>query len=139
MGIRSPSERRARRERDEALADHIEASDIDGFLDEWLGQTLFATLPADPVERTARSRDVAGLAASLRLSGTGTQAWLGDRLSTLNVPTLIVVGGGDVSYVAEAQRLRAAVANSRVALVDGAGHAAHLERPAAVAQLVAAF
>jgi len=139
MGIRDTTERSIRRERDAALAARVEVTDIEDFLDEWLAQPMFAALPADPAERAARSRDAHGLAHSLRSSGTGTQEWLGERLAALSVPTLIVAGADDVKFVAEARRLREAIANSRLALVDHCGHAAHLERPTAVAELIEAF
>jgi len=135
-GINDEVERARRRARDEALADHVEAVGTETFLDEWLAQPMFASLPRDPRERAARSRDAAGLARSLRHSGTGTQRWLGDDLADLSVPTLILAGERDEKFVLEAQRLAEVIPNSSLAFVGGAGHAAHLERPDTVAALV---
>ncbi len=139
MGIHDASERSARRQRDEALAVRVEETGVENFLDEWLAQPMFAALPPDAAERAARSRDARGLADSLRRSGTGTQAWLGERLAALNVQTLIVAGADDEKFVAEARRLHEAIATSTLALVARTGHATHLERPEAVAALIEAF
>ena len=138
LGIRDPTLRRARRTRDEALAQRIEGMDIDAFLSEWLSLPLFASLPADPAERASRSRDRAGLAESLRRSGTGRQSWLGDRVASLDLPTLVIVGEHDVKFRDEGADIRDRVAGARLETVAHAGHATHLERPGDVATLVAA-
>lgn len=132
-GIYDGDERRERRERDEALAERIESIGVDAFLDEWLAQPMFASLPRDPSERAARSTGARGLANSLRRSGTGTQAWLGDRLGSLDVPATVVAGENDAKFVLEAERLGGFLKDARVSLVPGAGHAAHLEQPTATA------
>lgn len=137
LGIADEGERAARRRRDEALARRVEALGIESFLDEWLAQPMFASLPADPLERAARSHDAAGLARSLRLAGTGTQSWLGDDLAGVDAPTLVMAGEHDEKFVREAAALAAALPHSHVALVARAGHAAHLEAPDAVAALIA--
>jgi 2-succinyl-6-hydroxy-2,4-cyclohexadiene-1-carboxylate synthase len=127
-GIDDDAERAARRAADDALASRIEAIGTDAFLDEWLAQPLFAGLPADG--RGARSTDAAGLAASLRRAGTGTQEPLWDRLATLAMPVLVVAGERDEKFRAIGERLVAGIgANGALALVPGAGHAAHLEQP----------
>ncbi len=138
-GIEDESERAARRARDETLARRIEHLGVAAFLEEWLAQPLFATLPRDAAERATRSTDAAGLADSLRRAGTGTQAWLLDDLAGLDVPTLLVAGGRDAKFVAAGTRLATAMADARLVVLDGLGHAAHLEDPAAVASVVRDF
>jgi pimeloyl-ACP methyl ester carboxylesterase len=54
-GIEETTARAERRERDDQLADRIETIGAEAFLDEWLAQPLFATVPDDPFERVARS------------------------------------------------------------------------------------
>jgi 2-succinyl-6-hydroxy-2,4-cyclohexadiene-1-carboxylate synthase len=136
LGIRDEEERRERRVRDERLAERIEEIGADAFLDEWLAQPMFASLPHDDRERHSRSHDAHGLATSLRLAGTGTQEWLGDALRVFNRPTLVLAGGEDKKFVAEARRLQDALRDASSAVVATAGHAAHLERPRLVAELV---
>jgi 2-succinyl-6-hydroxy-2,4-cyclohexadiene-1-carboxylate synthase len=132
-GIIDDDERRARVARDEALATRIETVGTDAFLDEWLTQPLFASLPPNPLERAARSTDAKGLADSLRCTGTGTQDWLGSRLAELTVPTTVVAGAKDAKFITEAERLVEYTPHASISVVLDAGHAAHLERPEACA------
>lgn len=137
-GIDDPQERMARVRADEELARSIERDGVDVFLDRWLAQPLFAGLEPDPDDLAARrANTAAGLAASLRLAGTGTQEPLWHRLGRVEVPTLVVAGEHDTKFAALGQRLVGALGSARSALVPGAGHAAHLERPAATAEVIA--
>ncbi len=137
-GIADEHERAQRRRRDEALAQHLGEIGTDAFLHEWLAQPLFATL-GPRAETDERSRDAAGLARSLRHAGTGTQDWLGERLTTLEVSTLALAGERDTKFVSEARAIAAAVRHGRAAVIAGAGHAAHLEQPDLVAREIEAF
>lgn len=129
-GLDDPLEREERRRSDEALAARIEAIGVDAFVDEWLAQPLFATLHEAAAGRAERlANTAAGLAASLRLAGTGTQEPLWDRLRGLEIPTLVIAGALDTKFVALAERLAATIPGADLAVVDGAGHTVHLERP----------
>ena len=133
-GIDDHAERAARRKADEQLAASIERDGIDGFLDRWLGLPLFATLPRDAAGLDDRRRNTAdGLASSLRLAGTGAQEPLWDRLPELPMPVLLVVGALDEKFVAIAQRMTESVPDATLAVIEGAGHSVHLERPDAFA------
>jgi 2-succinyl-6-hydroxy-2,4-cyclohexadiene-1-carboxylate synthase len=138
-GIKSESERDARLERDETLARRIEEIGTDRFLDEWLSQEMFRSLPSDVAERAARSTDPRGLATSLRYSGTGTQAWLGERLEAISAPTLALAGERDAKFTIEARAIAQSVATGSYQSVEHAGHAAHLEQPALCALAVQSF
>ena len=129
-GIDGAEDRAARRASDEELAATLERDGLDAFLDRWLAQPLFATL-ADAGLDDRRRNTVAGLASSLRLAGTGTQEPLWDRLPSLPMPVLLVAGARDAKFVAAAERMAALVPDATLAIVDGAGHTVHLERPAA--------
>jgi len=129
-GIVDAAERAARRTADEQLADHLERIGIDAFLDEWLALPLFAGLPAERAHRDERGRNtVAGLAASLRTNGTGTQEPLWDRLGELGMPVLLVTGELDPKFTAIAEQLVPALRHVEHVVVPGAGHTVHLERP----------
>jgi 2-succinyl-6-hydroxy-2,4-cyclohexadiene-1-carboxylate synthase len=129
-GIEDPAERAARRAADDDLAASIERDGVDAFLARWLALPLFATLPPDAAGADDRRRNTAsGLASSLRLAGAGTQEPLWDRLGTLDMPVLVVAGALDAKYVAIAERLAGLVPHATLDVVDGAGHAVHLERP----------
>jgi 2-succinyl-6-hydroxy-2,4-cyclohexadiene-1-carboxylate synthase len=137
-GLDDPAERQARRESDEALADRVEAEGVEPFLRWWLAQPLFATLP-DPLAQVETRLDgsAAGLAESLRRAGTGTQDPLWEHLADLEMPVLVVAGELDTKYRALADRLHGAIgSNSTVAVIEGAGHACHLEKPVEFVQTV---
>lgn len=132
-GIEDDDERAARRRSDDALADRIEAIGVPAFLDEWLALPLFAGLSPDAAHRAEREANTAaGLASSLRLTGTGTQAPLWDRLGELTMPTLLVTGEHDRKFTEEAQRMLPLLGGpAEHVVVPDAGHTAHLERPQA--------
>jgi 3-oxoadipate enol-lactonase len=61
-------------------------------------------------------------------------------LPTIDVPTLIVVGAEDtITTPAESQAMHAAIAGSRIEIIEGAGHLSNLERPAAFNTVVSEF
>jgi 2-succinyl-6-hydroxy-2,4-cyclohexadiene-1-carboxylate synthase len=137
-GIDDDEARAARRASDAKLAAHLLDVGVEQFVDEWLAQPLFATLPAERAHRTERLvNDPEGLASSLRLAGTGTQDPLWDRLGALTMPVLVVAGELDATYCRHAERLVASIgAHSELAVVGGAGHTVHLEQPEAFLSLV---
>jgi 2-succinyl-6-hydroxy-2,4-cyclohexadiene-1-carboxylate synthase len=136
-GIADPVERAARRRADDDLAATIEEIGVDAFLERWLAQPLFASLPADARQLADRQRNTAaGLASSLRLAGTGAQEPLWDRLGDLPMPALIVVGERDAKFVAVAERLGALIGRAEVVVVASAGHTVHLERPDAFVEVL---
>jgi 2-succinyl-6-hydroxy-2,4-cyclohexadiene-1-carboxylate synthase len=140
-GIADPAARAQRRAADESLAAGIERDGVAAFLGRWLAGPLFATLPparAGLPDRLANTP--AGLASALRLLGAGAQAPLWDRLAGLRCPTLLVAGALDGKFAALAAEMAAAIGPAaRRALVPGAGHAVHLERPAELAALLDGF
>lgn len=118
---------------DERLARQLEDEGLARFLDRWLALPLFGGLSPEAQHRAARlDNDPLALATSLRLAGTGRQEPLWDRLHGLDMPVLVLAGERDERFRAAGERLAASIGgNARLALVPGAGHAAHLERPQA--------
>ncbi len=135
-GIADASERAQRRRTDEALADRIDEHGLARFVDEWLAQPMWDSLRAKlsaeawqaSVDQRLRS-DPIGLANSLRAGGTGSMVPLWDRLTDLDVPTLIVCGELDAKFAAIGQEMNGLLPASKLAVLAGAGHAAHLEAP----------
>ena len=140
-GIEDPAERAARRAADEELAASIERDGVDAFLERWLQNPLFATLPSDAAALDSRrGNTVAGLAASLRSMGTGTQEPLWASLPHVHHPALFLVGALDEKFAAIAERMAAAWGGpAELSIVPNAGHAVHLERPDEVAARIATF
>jgi 2-succinyl-6-hydroxy-2,4-cyclohexadiene-1-carboxylate synthase len=139
-GIENAAERLERQASDELLAEGLERDGLDAFLGRWLAQPLFASLPDEAIGLDARRTNTAdGLAASLRLMGTGSQDNLWPRLNEISAPTMLVVGALDEKFSAIAQRMEAAMPDAHVASMNGCGHACHLEAPDAFVGIVDAF
>jgi 2-succinyl-6-hydroxy-2,4-cyclohexadiene-1-carboxylate synthase len=138
-GIADAAERTARREGDEKLAQEAERDGVDTFLDRWLRQPLFASLPPDAAGLDARraGNTVATLTHALRSLGQGAQEPLWDRLGDLEAPFVAAAGVLDEKYVDIAFAMAGGVGpDVHPVLIGGAGHAAHLENPEAVAALL---
>ena len=130
-GIEGAEQRERRKGADDATADLLEASgDVGAFVDSWLAGPLFERLSDDAAARSERLRNSAtGLASSLRLCGTGTQAPLWDRLPSVRQPVLALAGSDDQRFAANALRVARLVPSAVATLVPGGGHAVHLAQP----------
>ena len=142
-GIEDADERAKRRGADEELAAWIEEAPIEAVVDRWESQPVFADQPPELVaaQRPGRLRhDPRALAATLRSAGQGAMEPVWERLGALDLPLLAIAGERDERYAdfGPADR-RARSERACAAVVPGAGHAAQLEQPAAVAALVLDF
>ena len=140
-GIADDDERAGRRAADERLAQEIARDGVEAFLERWLAQPLWATLPRERsgVEERRAANSVESLTAQLRVLGQGAQPSNWERLGELRMPVLLIVGGLDTKYVDIAHRMAEQIADTQVEVLDGAGHACHLEQPERVAHLLASF
>lgn len=143
-GLADPAERDARIAEDEAKARHLEQIGVDAFVDEWLSQPMFAGLAASDadadVDRRHRLRNtVEGLAASLRLAGTGAQEPMWDALAGVQIPVLVLAGERDRKFTDIGRRMTSGLPNATFAAIPNAGHAAHAEQPESTAALVAGW
>jgi 3-oxoadipate enol-lactonase len=108
-------------------------------IDRWLG--------ADTQARASELRDalVADMRSMSAVGYAGCCAALRDadqrdELHRIAVPTLVITGAQDAAASpAVAQALSAAIAGSRVAVIDGAAHLSNLEQPEAFNRLIAEF
>ncbi|HWD63597.1 MAG TPA: 2-succinyl-6-hydroxy-2,4-cyclohexadiene-1-carboxylate synthase [Solirubrobacteraceae bacterium] len=138
-GLQDTAERTSRRESDERLAGDIEASDIDTFARRWAEIPVLTGLSpelARQVHADRRRNHPAGLAAALRGLGTGALPSLWDRLPELSCPVVLVAGERDEKFRQLARAMADRVPDSTVAVIPGAGHAAHIEVPTAVAAVL---
>ncbi len=144
-GIDEPDVRAARLADDASLAAAIERDGVAAFVSRWEQLPLWESqraLPGAARERLRAQRlagSARGLAGSLRGAGAGAEPSLLGQLAGIPAPTLLVAGALDAKYVALAQLMAAQLPWPRVEVVEAAGHAVHLERPAAFARLVADF
>jgi pimeloyl-ACP methyl ester carboxylesterase len=51
-------------------------------------------------------------------------------LPEIAVPTLVVVGADDTPFLAAADAMEARIPDARKVVIEGAGHAANMDRPA---------
>lgn len=141
-GLSSDIERADRQESDHALAESLERDGLETFVGNWMANPLFATQARLGDEFLAASRaqrlrgSAAGLARSLRAAGTGAMTPLHDDLGGCVVPTVFVVGAQDPKFAWIAVDLAARIPTADIAVIDDAGHAAHLEQPDAVAAVI---
>jgi 2-succinyl-6-hydroxy-2,4-cyclohexadiene-1-carboxylate synthase len=134
--------REARAQADERLAAWMEAASIEDIVAIWERQPLFADQPEPLVEAQRPGRlaqDPADLALLLRTAGQGGLEPVWAELGELELPVLAIAGARDHGYVEAAHRIAGAAPRARAAIVEHAGHAAHLQRPAETAALIADF
>jgi 2-succinyl-6-hydroxy-2,4-cyclohexadiene-1-carboxylate synthase len=139
-GIADPTERAARVEADEILADSVERDGVHAFLTDWLAQPMFASVPPDAPGLTDRRRLTPEfLAACLRRLGAGAMPPMWSEVGALAMPVMLVTGTHDEKYTAIARRMLERM-HAGVSLVqlDG-GHALPLEQPAVLGGLITAF
>ena len=144
-GLATEAERLARIAADEQLAQMAER-DLEAFVDHWASIPLWDSQKqtlSEPQRAALKQQRMAqraiGLANSLRGMGTGSQAWLGDQLAQIGVPVLLTAGRLDTKYVQAAEEMARAIPDARVRIIEGGGHAAHLEQPEAFNAVVMDF
>jgi 2-succinyl-6-hydroxy-2,4-cyclohexadiene-1-carboxylate synthase len=141
-GIADQAERDDRRRADDRLADEIERSTIEGFEERWAQTPVLAGVSAEVRSRARadrlRNRPV-GLARALRGLGAGALPSAWERLGELRMPVALVVGEGDAKFRQIAESMRRSIADARVEIVPGVGHAVHLEAPGRVAEIIASM
>ncbi|MGH2876328.1 MAG: alpha/beta fold hydrolase [Solirubrobacteraceae bacterium] len=141
-GLADAGERAARRRDDERLAAEMEAMTVSQFAERWARTPVLGGQPPQVAAAAQADRlrnpSTAGLAAALRGLGTGRLPSLWERLPEIAVPVTLLVGERDAKFAAIAQRMATALRDASVVYVQGAGHAAHLEAPEAVATVLAA-
>ena len=141
-GIEAPAARTERAQADEKLAAWMESQPIDAIVGIWERQPLFADQSETLVEAQRHDRlgqDPRSLALLLRTAGQGALEPVWQRLHTLPLPFLALAGERDEAYAEAARRMARGAPRGRARIVEAAGHAAHLQRPRAVAELLTEF
>jgi 2-succinyl-6-hydroxy-2,4-cyclohexadiene-1-carboxylate synthase len=138
-GIDDEQQRAQRRKADGVLAEELETSSYEQFVERWRSQQLFADEPAEvsALARADQRRNRPNaLAAVLRGIGTGEMQPLWGRLGELTMPVTVVVGDRDVKFLQAGRRMVELIPKAKLRIVAG-GHVLPLENPAAVAQALA--
>jgi len=131
-GLKTQTEREARRKSDNELADKIEKNGIEWFVDFWENLPLWDSqspeLKAELREKRLKNNPV-GLANSLRGMGTGVMPSLWEKLPDLPMPVKLIVGELDTKFVGINQEMANLIPDVNLTIIPDAGHAAHLEKP----------
>lgn len=142
-GIEAPGTRAQRAQADEKMASWMETQAIDQIVDVWERQPLFADQSDVLVDEQRPGRlaqDPRGLALLLRTAGQGALEPVWGRLGDLGELAVMAVAGSlDQRYSQAARRIAREAPRARAEIVEAAGHAAHLQRPEAVATLLEDF
>ena len=141
-GLATSEERDERRLSDATLAEFIRTRGLEAFFKYWHNQTFFQSmmrLPKerlDPILARRAGNDPEGLSLSLENVGTGTLPSLWHRLKEIRFPVDLVTGEHDVKFTRLAHEMGAHLPKARHSVIEGAGHAVHLEKPADLAMLL---
>jgi 2-succinyl-6-hydroxy-2,4-cyclohexadiene-1-carboxylate synthase len=141
-GLATTSARTERLASDDAWCARLEASGLEGFVDAWQAQSLFASqsrLSRAQLEAQRRLRlrhDPAGLARSLRVLGLGAMPAYHSDLARVERPVRLLVGEFDTRFRALADEMASALPHGRVILAPNAGHNLLLECPAFVVEVL---
>lgn len=132
-GISLPEARAARLELDRHRAEDI-VRDLREFLRRWYAAPLFASMAATPglreeIERRRLQNRPEELARAVVGFSPGSYEALWDRLGELRCPVLILAGSEDERYVDIARSMAAVSPRIETAVLPGAGHNVHLEKP----------
>ncbi len=139
-GLTDPADRAARSADDERRAERVEQVGVEAFVDEWLAMPMFAGVPSNEEDHRHRCRNTTtGLAASLRLAGTGAQEPIWDALPRISVPVLVLAGERDAKFIEIGRHIAQAIPGATFDVIPDAGHATFGERPEATADLIAGW
>jgi 2-succinyl-6-hydroxy-2,4-cyclohexadiene-1-carboxylate synthase len=133
-GLADAAARAERAAADAAWARLALEEGIEAFAARWEAQPVLAGEAALPPSARRRQQAIRragtplGIAASLVHGGQGAMEPLHDRLAGIVAPTLVIVGAADPAR-ARAEEVAGGIPGARLAIVEGAGHAPHLERP----------
>lgn len=132
FGISTEMERQSRQSLDAQRADEIMA-DYWSFLRYWENITLFNTPNARSLstayKRVQQTQQPSYIANSLLGFGAGTMPCVEDRLCSLRMPVLLMVGEDDSKFIAINQRMHLMLPSSYLSIINGAGHRVHWDAP----------
>lgn len=143
-GIADSGDREDRAQTDHRLAHQIRSMSLEAFIDEWTSTGITSTAHLDA---ETRSMDRAlrldstpeGLACALEGFGQGAQPSYWDRLTEVEVPVLLIAGGGDTKYTQIAEQMHQDLPDSTLAIIPDAGHNPLLDQFEDTALLIQQF
>jgi 2-succinyl-6-hydroxy-2,4-cyclohexadiene-1-carboxylate synthase len=126
-GIRDENDRTKRMILDRERADFLR-SDFPGFLQTWSALPVFAnSTTTDLIYRIQSSASAEGAAASLREFGSGVLQPVWEKLPEITIPVLLIAGGQDVPYRLIASEASGMLPDSKLRIIQRAGHRVHVD------------
>ena len=144
-GLISLDERRARYKQDVSLCRQLADTGVAQFLEVWRQHPLISTqvnASASLRQRMASIRlnhTAFGLAHALKTLSPGQLPGRWEQLHQLSLPVLLITGRLDTKYHGLAETLCRHIPHAIWHIIDGAGHAPHLERPGPTADIIRRF
>jgi pimeloyl-ACP methyl ester carboxylesterase len=89
--------------------------------------------------RTAQHRSAKGLALAARGMLTQRDAGVITSLPEIKVPSIVVVGSEDTPFLAASDYMAAKIPGAKKAVIEGAGHAANIDKPEAFNAAIRTF
>lgn len=89
--------------------------------------------------RTAQHRSAKGLALAARGMLTQRDAGVISSLPDIRVPAIVIVGSEDTPFLAASDYMASKIPGAKKVVIDGAGHAANIDRPEAFNAALQAF
>lgn len=144
-GLARAADRENRRKNDHQLAERITTDGIDVFVDDWESIPLFQSQKNLPdstrqnirVERLSQQEE--GLAMSLTSMGSGVQPSWWDKLETLSLPVLLIVGEWDSKFINLNKDMHYLLPRSDLVTAQKSGHAIHVEQSDFFGKIVSEF
>jgi len=136
-GLALESDRVARQNKDEGLAERIENEGLEKFVDMWEKLPLFDSQNGVSKEKQQKVREQrlkqmpGNMANSLRAFGTGTMPNFWPVLSEQQVQTTIITGELDDKFTHIGQEMNVELPFSEHVVIPNVGHNVHLEKPLA--------
>ncbi|SFM48233.1 2-succinyl-6-hydroxy-2,4-cyclohexadiene-1-carboxylate synthase [Gracilibacillus orientalis] len=144
-GLVSEADRKARKQKDQELADYICGHSLEAFVEKWENIPLFASQKQlsleiqEKVRQERLSQSKEGLSHSLLTMGTGMMPSCWNQLDQLKMPVLLVVGEWDGKFVKINEQMEKSISNCQLEIIDQAGHAIHVEQTQIFGTIVEKF
>jgi pimeloyl-ACP methyl ester carboxylesterase len=143
-GTRAPADNEQEKQAREQQAQRILAEGMSGIAEATLPKLMAPRTLAENPEIVASVRDMIlradphGAAAAQR--GMAARRDYSDDLSSINMPTLVIVGREDpIRPVADAEFMHDRIRNSRLEIIEDAAHMTNMEQPEAFDRILLSF
>ena len=130
-GLKTENERKKRYRDDLKIAEELNSSPLDSFLQRWYDQPVFLSLKSHPdfadLMKTRMRNIPSELAQSLRNMSIGCQPELWSKWESIGIPSLLIAGENDSKFVAILSEMEDSSKFSRINIVADCGHNIHFE------------